>query len=158
MCKGVLYMISYYDFIVFTDVVFNDTIENDTIELQGGAKLFLDARFSEKRLAQREVIIRSVPLNYEGEDISSYQAIIDPTIYFRNMYHHGKGDNNEVPGMKGCFKVPASMIVAIRKDESEPWIGFVDNFIGEKVMDSNEEVKQGLIITEIAKPKELKVY
>ena len=144
-------MKSIHDFIVYTDIVFNETFKTES-----GLELFGDNRFLQKRLAQREVEIKAMPLNYEGEDIVGYQAFIDPTIYFQNLYDHGKGANNEIIGHKGFFKVQANMILAIRKDENSEWKGFGENLVVSKVMDSGEEKKSGLIITEIAKPKELK--
>lgn len=144
-------MKSLHDFIVYTDVVFNETFKTES-----GLELFGDNRFLQKRLAQREVEIKAMPLNYESENIVGYQAFIDPTIYFQNLYDHGKGVNNEISGHKGFFKVQANMIIAIRKDSQSEWIGFGENLIVSKVMESGEEKKSGLIITEIAKPKEIK--
>jgi co-chaperonin GroES (HSP10) len=139
------------DFIIFTDVVFNETFKTES-----GLELFADNRFSQKILAQREVEIKAMPLEYEGEDIVGWQAFIDPTIYFQNLYNHGKGDNNEVSGYKGHFKVQPNMIIAIRKDANSQWQGFEGNLIVEQVMDSQEEKKSGLIILDIPKSNPVK--
>ncbi|MDR2223556.1 MAG: co-chaperone GroES [Flavobacteriaceae bacterium] len=144
-------MKSIGDFIIFTDVVFNETFKTES-----GLELFADNRFSQKLLAQREVEIKAMPLEYEGEDIVGWQAFIDPTIYFQNLYNHGKGDNNEVAGYKGHFKVQPNMIIAIRKDSNSQWQGFEGNLIVEQVIDSQEEKKSGLIILDIPKSNPVK--
>lgn len=144
-------MVSIRDFIVFTDVVFNETFTTGS-----GLELFADKRFSQKLLAQREVEIKSMPLDYKGENIVGWQAFIDPTIYFQNLYDHGKGDNNEIAEQKGFFKVQPNMIIAVRKDSESEWQGFENNLVVEQVMESQEEVKSSIIILEVPKSKPLK--
>lgn len=139
-------MKSINDFIVYTDVVFNDTFKT-----ANGVELFADKRFSQKRLAQLEVEIKELPLNYKGEDIKGYKALVDATIYFQNDYNHGKGVNNEIEGHKGFFKIQPSMIIAVRENESSEWVGFDDNLLVEQVMSENKETTSGLIILEIKK-------
>ncbi len=142
------------DFVIYTDVVYNDTFKTES-----GLELFGDKRFLQKRLSQKEVVIKSCPFEYKGEDVTGWQAIIDPTIYFKNIFDHGEGQNNEVEGHKGHFTVQHNMILAVRKDETEEWQGFEKNILVKKVMDdSKEKVTSSGIITELSGKKEKQGY
>ncbi|MCP1996660.1 co-chaperone GroES [Flavobacterium sp. HSC-61S13] len=144
-------MRAVHDFIVFQPQIFNKTFKT-----KGKVELYGDERFLQKRLANTIVIIKRLPLGYEGSNIIGYQALIDPTIYFTQIYDHGKGDNQEIKGYPGYFKVQKSMIVMIRKDDVSEWIGFGENLAVELVMEDAKEEKSGLIITEIKRePKNI---
>ncbi|MDM1494998.1 co-chaperone GroES [Myroides odoratimimus] len=135
-------MQSIKDFIIYSEVDLRDTFKTES-----GLELFADKRFSQKLLANREVIVQSIPLDYTGENITGWQAFIDPTIYFRNNYNHGKGDNLEIPGEKGCYKVQPNMIIAVRKDSNSEWIGFENNLVVEPIVEKFQENEpQGLIL------------
>lgn len=146
-------MIAVHDFIIYTDIVFNETFKT-----KGGLELYGDKRFLQKRLAQRIVEIKELPLNYEGEDIKGFQALIDITIFIQNNYDHGKGMNNEVIGHEGYYKIQSNMIIAVRENDRSDWIGFANNLLVEKIMEEEEVKKSILIILETPKLKAKKGF
>ncbi|WP_430611482.1 co-chaperone GroES [Flavobacterium sp. JP2137] len=144
-------MNAVHGFIIFQPQVFSKTFETES-----GIELYGDERFLPNRLANRIVTIKHLPLGYQGENIEGYQALIDPTIYYKQLYDHGKGDNQEIKGHPGHFKIEKNLIVMIRKDADSEWVGFGENLAVELVMEEAKEEKAGLIITEIKKaPKNI---
>lgn len=134
-----------YDFIVKQPKAFNDTITT-----KGGVELYLNVKFSGKKLANNICEVVATPLSFDSEIKEGYQIFVDSDIFFTVDTELGgeRPNPNLIDRENGLYKVSDDTIIMYRKTPDSEWIGYKENLIVEFV--ENEAPKQqGLIITEL---------
>lgn len=136
-------MKSTFDFIVKQDNPFNDTITT-----KNGAKLYLDKRFSQEKLVNKEVDVVETPFLIKTSIKVGDKVLIDPTI-FHNMHNELAGEienPNIVDKKQGHYKISPEMIVCFKDKKTKQWQGFQNNIIVEKIVNEENQTQSGLIL------------
>lgn len=130
----------------------------DTYKTEGGLELYADRRWSAKELANTIVEVVETPLNYDGPIKKGCNLFIDPTVIFNQMYQKtGEQENiNLLDRDEKLYKVEPEMIIAYLVEKGGYWKGYGKNFLAERIVEEQEEVKSSLIIMPESKPKEVK--
>ena len=138
-------MKSTFEFIIKQDNIFNDKFTT-----KNGVELFLDKRFSQEKLVNKEVEVIEIPLLLKTNIKVGDKVLIDPTI-FHSMNNELSGDienPNIVNAKEGYYKISAEMIVCYKDKSTNEWVGFQNNLIVEKIINSDKINDSGLILQE----------
>lgn len=144
-------MKGYRDFIVKVD-----NLTEDKITTEGGLELFLDRRMSKKQVTNTVVEVVSTPCTYNGPVKAGFKLLVDPTIFFTQVYEKGgeMDSINLIDPKKNWYKVNPSMVIAYNEGPGFIWTGFEDNILVKKITETKKEPLKmigSIIVPEMSK-------
>lgn len=148
-------MKSFKDFIVVVPEKYSKTFKTEN-----GLEIYMDKRWSLKKVANTIVEVVENPLNYSGEINKGVLLFVDPTLLMQQSYVlTGEQENiNLIHRENNLYKVDPSYIIAYSLDNGKNWIGFGNNLLAEriKIKEPKTEKSSLVIVPENTKPKEIK--
>lgn len=137
-----------YNYIIKISNEFNETFQSES-----GMTWFGNKDFSQDRLSNRYATIVSQPIICDDEllDVGT-EILIDPSVYYHSL--HGHNDKiqittNTIDRKKGLYSIEPENIVLYKKNDT--WHGYLDNFLGKRIVNTVTDKKVGNVITQVAK-------